>query len=363
MPPESIIDVDRLSGPVSAETPCGVDLRWDTLYDDLRKARQQGDRGAFEGEAAAEPDWSFVVDQACELLATRTKDLMLAGWLTEALLHSHGFAGVRDGFKVLNALIANFWEGLYPLPDESDWEPRIAPLVWLTEPDRGARLGNLLFEVPLAVNQSGDQEVFSYRYWEARNPKGSAGDDAEAYQRRQEEAVQKGQRFDDAVAAMPRSYYADLMEAIQACQAEVLLFDQALDRLLGRDAPGTTAIRDALSKCADLVRRMLRDKGGAEPAAEDQGALATAAETGGDAPPLAAGAAGPLQSREDAFRKLQEIAVFLRRTEPQSPVPYLIERAVAWGRLPFDRLLAELIKDEASRGHVVELLGIKDNSQ
>ncbi len=372
MPAQSMIDVDRLAGPVSDDEPCGVDLRWDTVYDDIRKARQQGDRGAFEGEAAAEPDWSFVVDQACELLATRTKDLMLAGWLTEALLHLHGFAGVRDGFKVLNALIGNFWDKLYPLPDETDWEPRIAPLVWLTEPDRGARLGNLLFEVSLAVNQSGDQEVFSYRYWEARNLKGSAGDDADAYQRRQEEAAQKGQRFDDAVAATPRIHYADLMEAIQACQTEVALFDQSLDQLLGREAPGTTAIRDALAKCADLVRRILRDKGGPDPAAESEASAgATAAEPGGSAAePGGSGAsavgngfAGPLQSREDAFRKLQEIAVFLRRTEPQSPVPYLIERAVAWGRMPFERLLEELIKDEPSRGHVVELLGIKDNSQ
>lgn len=365
MASEGTIDVERLAQPISGDEPCGVDLRWDTLYDDIRKARQQGDRGAFEGEAAAEPDWSFVVEQTCDLLATRTKDLMLAGWLTEALLHLHGFAGVRDGFAALNALIGNFWEGLFPLPDESDWEPRIAPLVWLTEPDRGARLGNLLFEVPLAANPSGDQEVFSYRYWEARNPKGAASEDADANQRRQEEAAEKAQRFDDAVAATPRTYYADLMEAIQACQAEVARFDQTLDGLLGREAPGTTAIRDALAKCADLVRRLLRDKGGAEPAEENSVVPAAASDEapGGAAVAAPAGLAGPLQSREDAFRKLQEIAVFLRRTEPQSPVPYLIERAVAWGRMPFERLLEELIKDEPSRGYVVELLGIKSNSQ
>ncbi|OYV84500.1 MAG: hypothetical protein B7Z73_15310, partial [Planctomycetia bacterium 21-64-5] len=97
-----LIEFDRVLAPISETEPCGVDLRWDAVYDDLRKARQQRDRAAFEGEKSSEPDWNFVIERATEALATRSKDLQIAGWLTEALLHLHGFAGVRDGLKAAN---------------------------------------------------------------------------------------------------------------------------------------------------------------------------------------------------------------------------------------------------------------------
>jgi type VI secretion system protein ImpA len=355
-----LIDFARVLAPLSETEPCGVDLRWDTLYDEIKRARQQRDTAAFEGERAAEPDWHFVVDKGSELLSTRTKDLQIAGWLTEALLHLYGFAGVRDGLKVINGLIENFWEDVYPRPDEGDWEPRIGPLLWLTEPDRGAKLANLLREVPLAPNTSGDGEVYGYVYWESRSPKGGS-DDYNAATRRTEEAARRAKQFDDAVAAAPRDYYFSLHEALQGCQAEVARLDAGLDQRLGREAPGTTAIRESLTACSDLVKRLMRSKGiSLEPAGEAAagegatGELAATAENGA----VRAGAAGPLTSREDAFRRLQEVAEFLRRTEPQSPVPYLIERAIAWGQMPFERLLQEMIKDSSVLGQVIELLGI-----
>lgn len=358
MASQDLIDFARVLAPLSETEPCGVDLRWDTVYDELRAARQQGDRSAFEGETSAGPNWNLVVERATELLAERSKDLMIAGWLTEALLHLHGFAGVRDGLRVVNGLIENFWDHLYPRPDEDDWEPRIAPLVWLTEPDRGARLGNLFRDVALAPNNSGDGEVYSYNYWEARNPKG-AGDDERAQATRKAEAARKAKQFDDAAAAAPRDFYLGLNEWLQSCQAEVARLDAALDQRLGRDAPGTTSVRESLAKCQDLVRRIMRNRGiGDDPADGPEAVEATAAPENGSA-----AATGPLKSRADAFRRLEEVAEFLRRTEPQSPVPYLIERAVAWGQMPFDQLLREMIKDTSTRGQVVELLGIKDAPQ
>ncbi|HVA51447.1 MAG TPA: type VI secretion system protein TssA [Pirellulales bacterium] len=352
-----LIDFDRVLAPISEAEPCGADLRWDPLYDEIRAARQQGDRSAFEGETSSGPDWDLVVDRSVELLSGRSKDLMVAGWLTEALLHLHGFAGVRDGLKVVNGLIESFWEPLYPRPDESDWEPRIAPLVWLTEPDRGARLANLFREVPLAPNAGGDGEVYNYNYWEARSAKGGSGDDQNAAAKRAAEAARKAKQFDDAVAVATRDFYLALNDGLQGCRDEVARLDAALDQRLGREAPGTTAIRESLAACHDLVKRIMRGKGiGTEPVGGEEATDATApAAENGDG---RAFGGGPLASRQDAFRRLQEIAEFLRRTEPQSPVPYLIERAVSWGQMPFDRLLQEMIKDSSARGQVVELLGI-----
>ena len=48
--------------------------------------------------------------------------------------------------------------------------------------------------------------------------------------------------------------------------------------------------------------------------------------------------AGPIASRDEAYRRLREVAEFLRKTEPHSPVPPLLDRAVRWGNMSFEKL-------------------------
>jgi hypothetical protein len=43
------------------------------------------------------------------------------------------------------------------------------------------------------------------------------------------------------------------------------------------------------------------------------------------------------QSRADALRRLAAVAAYFRRTEPHSPVSYLVQRAVRWGEMPSGR--------------------------
>ena len=55
---------------------------------------------------------------AGEALATRSKDLQLAAWLTEAQLGREGFAGLREGLELTRALIERFWDHLHPQADD-----------------------------------------------------------------------------------------------------------------------------------------------------------------------------------------------------------------------------------------------------
>jgi type VI secretion system protein ImpA len=52
------------------------------------------------------------------------------------------------------------------------------------------------------------------------------------------------------------------------------------------------------------------------------------------------------------------VADYFRQTEPHSPVPYLIQRAINWSRMSFDQLLVELVKDKNSRNEISSTLGI-----
>ena len=59
------------------------------------------------------------------------------------------------------------------------------------------------------------------------------------------------------------------------------------------------------------------------------------------------------------MRRLSEIAAFFQKTEPHSPVAYLVQRAVRWGNMPLDSWLRDVIKDESVLFNLRETLGLE----
>ena len=97
-------DLAALLAPILGDAPAGVDLRGDaspqSLYYRLRDAR--ADARASERAAESEdslgtppPEWRTIRDIGLEAIAGHSKDLEIAGWLTEALLRSDGLPGVH----------------------------------------------------------------------------------------------------------------------------------------------------------------------------------------------------------------------------------------------------------------------------
>ena len=104
---------EDLLNPIAGDNPSGQDVRYDNnllLYDKIKEARRQDDnlaQGAWEHERKV-ADYALVVKLAQEALATRTKDLQLAAWLTESALRTEGFAGLRVIFHariILSCLV------------------------------------------------------------------------------------------------------------------------------------------------------------------------------------------------------------------------------------------------------------------
>lgn len=59
-----------------------------------------------------------------------------------------------------------------------------------------------------------------------------------------------------------------------------------------------------------------------------------------------------------SVQQLAQIADYLAKTEPHSPVPYVIRRAVEWGNQPLGELLDELISADAESRRLWKLLGV-----
>src|SRR6476660_2258899 len=113
---------DELLNPIPGPNPGGVDLRYDPIFDKIKEARREDD-DAPQGEWATArkvADWPAVIKLAKEAIATKSKDLQLAAWLTEALLRREGFAGLWAGVDVLSGLVEQHWDHLFPEIDDGD---------------------------------------------------------------------------------------------------------------------------------------------------------------------------------------------------------------------------------------------------
>ena len=67
---------------------------------------------------------------------------------------------------------------------------------------------------------------------------------------------------------------------------------------------------------------------------------------------------GALLGFEAALASLAQIAAFFRRTEPHSPVAYLLERAVTWANMPLEDWLAEVVRDQGTLSSIRERVGL-----
>ena len=67
-------------------------------------------------------------------------------------------------------------------------------------------------------------------------------------------------------------------------------------------------------------------------------------------------------SREQAFKSILQLAEYFKKTEPHSPVAYLLEKSVRWGKMPLPRLLRELIKDDPMLTELFRVMGVSEGS-
>ena len=140
MPSAATLDFEGLLKPFEGPTASGKDLRPDSspsslyqlLKEDRKAARQLETRISKGDTEVPSPEWRPVVEKATKILAEQSKDLEVCAYLIEALVRVHGFAGMRDGYRLAGELVERFWDdGLYPSPGETDVERRCAHLLQL----------------------------------------------------------------------------------------------------------------------------------------------------------------------------------------------------------------------------------------
>src|SRR5262249_25107308 len=155
-----------------------------------------------------------------------------------------------------------------------------------------------------------------------------------------------------------RAFYEEQFLVLTECWEEFQTLDRVMDEKFGRQTPGLGALKKALDEIRTVIEKLVKEKRILEPdpiPGSDGTAPAEGAAQGGE---QMTGTTGPVRSREDALRRLAEVAQYFQRTEPHSPVAYLVQRAIKWGQMPLEVWLEDVIRDGTVLGQIRETLGI-----
>jgi type VI secretion system protein ImpA len=367
--------VDVLLKPVPGDEPTGTSARYDPVIAQVRIARDFDDPSLPQGEwerPLKKADWSLVAELCRKTLGERSKDLLIAAWLTEAWIHLHQVDGLRAGVRLIKGLLNTYWDGVHPRQSEDgDYDARVAPLAWINEilpltlrlnvglmpwPDRKPPFISLedWTKAPLLVPPKSDKD-------NEPNPAATPS---------REELMLVG-----ATTATPM--LLQLRESLAVAMTEWKEFDAMIDERLKKEAPSLSRVGETLSMIDRAVISLLSNRQNLSASTArastdtaihtDQSVELTEntaefeikpAETGDDFVDLPL-ATGPIRSRADAYRQLEGIANFLQSIEPHSPTPYLVRRAVSWGRMPLHELMQEVLREEGDLNRLFTVLGLK----
>jgi type VI secretion system protein ImpA len=355
-----MFDVNKLLETISENHPCGEDLSFSREIDAIVEARRYDDPSLEQGEWVTElksANWPFVIEQSSSLIATKSKDLRLAVWLTEASAKVDHFAGLAEGYLLLAKLCDQFWDGLYPLSDDGDQEQRIGNLFWIL-----TRTIPLVKEMPLT---EGRGTAYSQLDFEAARARAANAEKLAMEGKSPEEGLKLAD-LEAARRKSSRKFHEKLLNDAQRCLTNLQQLELAVDARLGIDGPGFSAAKECIEAAVTIIARVAQESGVqtvATDATQSPQNQSGSTEQGNYAMPqnmLAHhGNNNGFQTRDQALAQLRSVADFFRRTEPHSPVAYLADKAAHWGEMSLHTWLSTVIKDAASLAHVEELLGVK----
>ena len=258
---------DDIFIPIPGENPSGADLRYDTkllVIDKIKEARRQDDdleQGAWQRERKT-ADWCLVIKVAQETLATTSKNLQVAAYLTEALLQTERFAGLREGLDLVYRLLTEFWDTVYPVIDPEDpetREDRATPLAWInTQLDFPVRSTPINYAGHSTINYK-DSRLVGYED-QVKTDK-----DHQTRSTMIENGKMPPEVFDKAFNETPKAFYAQAERDLDACLDLVGNLDALCDEKLEDDSPGFGKIKSALTDVRQVVHQLLDKKREKEP--------------------------------------------------------------------------------------------------
>ncbi len=331
-------NIEDYLSPISEEKPCGDNLRYDYVYDQIQEYRREDDSELSQGIWQTElkkANWSEVCKLCDDLLKNKTKDIQIAVWLTEAWTVKEGFSGLNDGIELLQALCKKFWNDIYPLINNKDTTYRLSPFFFLIE-----KMRERMVLLPITDPSDSASIVYTLSDWmmarhnlQIKNTKGISL-----------------KQIRKSVLSSSIEFFRKLDSDIKKLTDSIKALDAFLTEKCGNDAPSFSEILECLDDIQRTTSQNLaeKEKQIAEQTAKVEVIQSSEAEPADDVKTNSVQSQEDEATLEQAYDALREIAVFLEKKQPQSPASILIKIANAIGKKTFQELLEINMKSGAS---------------
>jgi type VI secretion system protein ImpA len=331
------VNVESLLKPLSEAAPCGENLRWDRRYLEVERLAEGKEETQFS--ASEEPDWREVRDGCAELFA-RGKHLRVAVLMTLAAVRQEGYPGLRDGLKVIQGLLEQYWDPIFPqldAEDNNDPTERINSLSALSTPlaTFGDKLKFLDRVQEAPICESRQLGKFSMRDVAIA---GGTLEVPETPDKPKPTLAVIDAAFEETDRAVLEQIATAIEESSASLEAIEALFSEKCGAGIG---PQPEAFATLLRDAAVQVRRRL---GGGEEAAEGGEA---GAEDGGGGGGGGGGSriAGEVKTPADALLALDKVCRYYAENEPSSPVGLIVACAQQMVNKSFQQIAKVITPD------------------
>ena len=158
------LSLKDLLQPISKDDPSGPSLRYENIYDDIREAMRSEDSNLPQGvwqRKLKQPDWKKAEKLCFDTLANKSKDLQIAAWLIECLIHNKETSDITQGFQAFHDLMVKFWDTIHPqIPEDGDIDFRLSPFIWINE-----KLSMHLNEIKINAKTEVGATIYTFNTW------------------------------------------------------------------------------------------------------------------------------------------------------------------------------------------------------
>ncbi|MDR3160103.1 MAG: type VI secretion system ImpA family N-terminal domain-containing protein [Spirochaetaceae bacterium] len=349
-----MIDTKELAKVLAGEKSAGENLEYDQAYLELETLATGA--GAAEGEG---PDWKRLAKN-CASLWEKTRDLRVAVYLTIAETALGGVKELAAGLELINFLIKEMWDTVYPLldPDDGNDPTERINVFAMLSPEAGAMNDPIMFITRLRGTRLMPPLPYTIR---------------DLLIAQGEIEPLDGQSIDlnlivGEILGLPLPQVTEQAGYVKSARE---LIDSICKEANGKMSGGNTLALMTLAKELDKLIKFFNNQlalaGEAKEAADAESPAAPEGEAAAAGPGLrpAAGkdpGGGTVNianykpaARTDALLLLKKVIEYYQNTEPNSPIPLLLNRALRMAQMNFLELLENLVPEALPHGR--DILG------
>ena len=360
-------ELNKLLTPLGGDNPCGDNLEYDETYMSLEELAV-GSSSSEMGDSVIsgkDPDYHKLYT-SCLSLWDRTRDLYVASFFTLASTKMFGLEGLKQGLQVIDYLVKDLYDTFYPEldpDDDNDPTQRINILAMISPADGafsdGYNFFNILREIRLVPELD-----YTYRdYLIASGYIESADDEVDI------------NVLTTQMATIPQKSLTDKLALVESIQELVKnIADNFNQKTNDLGYLSFESLEHEIKLLHNLYKNFVAnnsntsgdtttDSTATEEQSQDTAPVqSVVAATATVAPQVVVKSVFNLdtykaQSRSDALILIKKASEYFEKTEPTSPVPYLLQRALRMANMNFIDLLGEIDSNALDRGR--EQLGVK----